>query len=251
MKTSPLIEEQLKKYAEKGILVPRTEKNQYLKVSYKGAGGLVPDKWNVKIYTSGSVVCVDMKILQDIAAGTLRAPDESKAVLQIDDAGWGFCLLGVMVGVCDGKRVKTDVVDVSFFQDPAYENKEYLREYARKGWNLVTQEFGATPETHRIEICSGYVNRSLKALLRDRGYEVNVVEVKGLLQDDLERLFREYVERVLGEDLGYDPKELMEQGGKSKVAWAYKKVLNWGYQHAPHLLKTGWKSLGDNLPNRR
>ena len=39
------------------------------------------------------------------------APDLQ--VLRIDDAGWGFPLCGVVVGVCDEQNVKTAVVPVS------------------------------------------------------------------------------------------------------------------------------------------
>lgn len=247
MKSNPQLESQLKKYADRGILKPRTENNPYLKVSYKGAGGLVPEKWNIKIYTSGSVVCVDNKFLQDILKDDLKTVDISKPVLQVDDAGWGFCLLGCMVGVSDGRRVETGVVDVSFFQNPAFENREYLREYTRKGYDIINQRFKATPETHRIEICSGYINKTLRSYLRDKGFDVSVVEIKGLLQDNLERLFREYVHKTLGEDLAYDPKELEAEGGKGMLAWAYNQVLDWGYKNTPHLLKSGWKSIGDSV----
>lgn len=247
MRSSIQLELQLKKYADKGILKPRTENNRYLKVSYKGTGGLVPEKWNIKIYTSGSVVCVDNKLLLDILQDDLKIADLSKPCLQIDDAGIGFPILGVMVGVSDGKCVETDVVNVSFFQNPAYDNREYLREYTRKGYNIITQRFNADPDTHRIEICSGYINQNLRSFLRDRGFDVSVLEIKGLLQDNLERFFREYVHKTLGEDLAYDPKELEAEGGKGMLAWAYNQVLDWGFKNAPHLLKTGWKSIGDSI----
>lgn len=193
MKSTPKLEAQLKKYASQGILVSRTENNKYLQVSYRGAGGLVPKKWNVKIYTSGSVVCVDMKLLHDILDDKLAPPDNSKKVLSIDDAGWGFVLCGAAVGVSDNERVEVDFVDVSFFQGPAFSDKEYLREYTRKGYKLLIEKFKADPETHRIEICSGYLNQRLRSFLRDKGFDVRIVEIKGLLQDRLEDLFRQHV----------------------------------------------------------
>lgn len=247
MKTSPKLELQLKKYLNKGILRSRIENNKYLKVSYKGTGNIISEKWNVKIYTSGSIVCVDTKILNEILNDNLKMPDVSKALIQCDDAGWGFPLLGCMVGVTDGKRVETDVVDVSYFQNPAYEKKEYLKEYTRKGYDIITKIFKATPDTHRIEICSGYINKNLRFFLRDKGFDVDVVEIKGLLQDNLERLFREYIHKTLGKDLAYDPKVINDKGSKGMLAWAYKQVLNWGYKNTPHLLKSGWKSIGDSV----
>lgn len=241
MNSTPRLEAQLKKYADRKILVSRTENNQYLKVSYRGTGGLVSEKWNVKIYTSGSVVCVDMKLLQDILEDKLEAPDDSKKVLKVDDAGWGFALCGVVVGVSDDEHVEADFVDVSFFQDPAFSSKQYLREYTRKGYNLLVQKFGAKPETHRIEICTGYLNQRLRSFLRERGFDVRVVEIKGLLQDSIEDVFRQHVFTMVGKNLAYDPKKL---GDTRKIARKYYEVVKWGKANCPHLLKTGWKAIG-------
>jgi len=116
MRSNPQMEQKLSECSRTGLIVPRTENNPYLKVSYRGAGDLVSDKWNVKIYTSRSVVCNDPPLLSDLINGRVRAPDTSKKLIQIDDSGWGFPLLGTMVGgACEGKVV-TDVVDV-FFQE--------------------------------------------------------------------------------------------------------------------------------------
>lgn len=247
MKTTPKLEDQLRKYASKGVITPRKENNQYLKVFYKGSGGLISEKWNVKIYSSGKVVCVDHDVLNDILEDALKEPDDSKIVLKVDDAGWGFALCGAAVGVSDDKRVEVDFVDVSYFQDPAFTNKEYLREYTRKGYNLIVDWFQAKPETHRIEICSGYLNQPLRAYLRDRGFEVRVVDIRGLLQDRLEDLFKQHVKEKVGRDLAYDPKEL---GDARKIAKKFYEVVEWGRENCPHLLKTGWKSLGQ-MPKRR
>jgi hypothetical protein len=243
MKSNPNMECALEKACKEGLITRRTENNAYLKVSYKGAGEALSEKWNVKIYTSGSVVCIDEKVLNDILAGTVGKIDKNKKVLQCDDSGWGFPLCGTMVGVTDGISVMTDIVDVSYFQTPAFEDKAYLTEYARKGWGLITKNFKATPDTHRIEICTGYINSELREILRHRGYDVTVVEIKGLLQDSLEGLFKEYVKKTLGVDLCYDPKELKTSQGRNAVSAHYYKALNWGKENAPHMLKTGWRSM--------
>jgi hypothetical protein len=244
LKSDPSLESALRSASDRGLIIPRSENNVYLRISYKGAGGAISEKWNVKIYFSGSVVCNDEKVLDDIIQNKVGVIDKSKSVLQIDDSGWGMPVCGVMVGVTDGKSVLTDVVNVSFFQSPSFEKKTYLAEYAKKGWKLVTEGFKATPKTHRVEICTGYVNTELKKLLRSGGYDVTVVEIKGLLQDTLEDLFKEYVRKTLGVDLAYDPKELKSSGGGNKaVAENYYRVLEWGQMNAPHLLKSGWKSM--------
>ena len=97
MRTSPKLETRLQELEQQGVIEKRFENNAYMKISYKGAGTLVTPKWNIKIYNSGSVVCTDGALLQSMLQGTLKAPDKSLKIIQVDDAGWGFPLLGVMV----------------------------------------------------------------------------------------------------------------------------------------------------------
>ena len=238
MKSTPQMEQTLQEAALKGLLVSRTENNQYLKVSYKGAGKEISDKWNVKIYTSGSVVCDDMIVLESLVNGSFKGPDTTLKVLQIDDAGGGFPLCGVMIGIANEVEIATDTVDVKFFQSPLYEEKQYLREYTKAGMQLI-KVMRATPQTHRVEICTGYINKELKDCLRLEGFDVRVTEIKGALQVCLEQLFKDYVQIETGKELGYDPKELK----KKDLGRAYYKVLNWGKQNAPQLLKSGWGSM--------
>ena len=240
MQSTPQMEKKLAELCRNGILVSRSEKNPYLKVSYKGAGSLVTPSWNIKIYTSGTVVCMDGGLLKKLLNNELTPPDLSKTCLQIDDAGIGFPLLGIMVGVTDGEQVKTGVVDVSFFHSPAYQEGLYHLEYARKGWDLITNGFGGNPQTHRIEICTGFINKKLKLLLQERGYDVRGTRIEGLLQDRLETIFRDYVLQTLGEDIYYDPKGM----GPRQIAWRYKEAIRWAYKNRPEVLKSGWKSLG-------
>ena len=194
-----MMETKLAEFSALGHLKPRTENNPYLKVSYKGAGGLVSEKWNVKIYTSGSVVCNDKKLLQDIIDGKVKPPDENLKVIQIDDAGVGFPICGVMLGVTDGKHVWTETVDVEFFQGANFSNQLYVKEYTRKGISLL-RSLKIKPETHRIEICTGFINQNLRNELRKYGFDVRGVEIKGLLQDQLEILFRQHVKFLADKD---------------------------------------------------
>lgn len=238
MKSNPKLESMLQEYVARGLIVPRTENNATLKCTYKGAGTLITEKWNVKIYNSGSIVCTDFQILNAIEKDELKAPDASLKVIQIDDAGWGFPLLGVMVGVTDGEQVWTDMVPVKFFQEPLFGKKAYLNDYAERGISIL-EEIGANPKKHRIEICTGYVNKNLKNALREMGFDVRVNEIKGLLQDQLEERFRYNVHGILGVDLAYDPKQI----GKAMLGKRYYEVLHWGQANAPQWLKSGWKSI--------
>lgn len=238
MKSSPAMEKALHEFQKKGYLTHRTENNQYLKVSYAGTGDPISKKWNVKIYTSGSVVTTDEKTLMDIVQGTFKPQDTTLKLIQIDDAGIGFPLGGVMVGVYDGTTIHTDTVDVSFFQGSLFDSQRYLIEYAMRGIDIITK-IGATPKTHRIEICSGFINTMLKDSLRDMGFDVAIVDIQGVLQDQLEGIFKQYIKGLTGLDLAYDPK-LQTPGQISKN---YYSVVGWGRKNAAHLLKTGWKSL--------
>jgi hypothetical protein len=231
-------EKLLEKAVLNGHIVSRTENNPYLKFSYKGTGELVSDKWNIKVYTSGKVVCNDVDTLDDIINNKLASPNSSLKLIQIDDAGWGFPLCGVMVGVTDGTKVLTNVVPVSYFQGKTFKTKKYLKVYSELGLELV-RTFEAKHQTHRIEICTGFINSQLKKDLRKLKFDVRVTEIKGLLQDELERLFKEHVKHETGLNLAYDPKSME----KKKIGRAYYNVLSYGMTQVPHLLKSGWKSM--------
>jgi hypothetical protein len=223
MRSSPQLEERLKDLYSKGELAPRTERNNYLKVSYCGAGKLISPKWNVKIYTSGAVVCNDLPLLKNILEGSL-VPAPSLPLIQIDDAGIGFPLCGAMVGITDGNQVWTNIIDVSFFQTPRFEKKQYVNEYASKGLVLLSR-LKITPQTSRIEICTGFINTRLKDILREQGYDVRVTEIKGLLQDNLERIFREHVHKEVGEDIAYDVKMIKNNEIPIKLLSGVKNML--------------------------
>lgn len=190
----------LKAAFEKGYLRKRQEANIYLMASYAGVEAYgISSKWNVKIYTYNfekrghSIVCVDDLVLRHLVEADFASfipPD--LPLLRIDDAGWGFPLGGVMVGVSDEQVVKTAVVPVEYFRNDTpnhFRSRKYLKIYSDLALQLL-QEFNATPATHRIEICSGYVNQPLRKRLRGRGFDVRVVEIKGLLQMELENMFR-------------------------------------------------------------
>lgn len=232
-----------------GVVKVRIENNPYLMVAYCGTGDLVSHKWNVKVYKPNkwtglqSIVCVDFHVLDEMVAKSGVPPEVSeKQVVTIDDSGWGFPLCGVMVGATDGERVETNVVPIRFFRHDtpeSFDTGAYLDEYARRGEELLWR-LGVTPKTHRIEICTGYVNTALREQLREHGYEVRVVEVTGLLQDELEETFRHYVEGELGQDIYFDPKELDKE---KVVPRRYHEAVEFGRVRCPHLLKTGWKGL--------
>ena len=242
IKTSDFLENLLKKMLFLKLIEIRTENNIHLKVSYKGCSSLFISKWNIKIYNTGSVVCTDIVSLRKYALGKLGPPDPSLKLVKIDDSGGGFPLCGILLGVEVNDIVYTAEVGVEYFKPGIFERKEYLKKYSDEGIKLLTQKLHVNPKTHRIEICSGFVNSTLRESLQKLCFDVRVVEIKGLLQDSLENYFKNYVEKETGVDLAYDPKEITEQ----KLVFQYNKALQWGIKNAPHLLKSGWKKMIDN-----
>lgn len=240
MRSSLRMENALQDYSKTGEITTRTENNKYLKLSYMGSGSLISKKWNVKIYNSGSVVTTDLKILKDIINGDIKPPDKNLKLIQIDDAGFGFPLCGVMIGVYDGRRIWTDTVEAELFQGDSYETKLYLKDYTQKGLQII-KKLNITPDKYRIEICSGFINKKIKNKLREMNFDVRIVDITGPLQDDLELLFKRHIaQETNGEVLAYDPKEMPD---KSLIGKKYYEVVRWGKKNAPHLLKTGWRAL--------
>ncbi|HBC73563.1 MAG: hypothetical protein A2008_09645 [Candidatus Wallbacteria bacterium GWC2_49_35] len=239
--------DKLKKAEALSLIRPLAENNQYLMCSYAGTGVISP-KWSVKIYAYSknkkghSMICTDTEVLNCFMADNFDFKPPALKLLKIDDAGWGFPLCGVMVGVTDEAVIHTDVVPVEFFQGENFAAKKYLKEYTERGLRLIGEKFGATPATHRVEICTGFVNKMLRDELRKLGFHVRVIEVKGMLQDGLEERFRQYVHTELATDIYYDPKEI----ARTDLPRKFNAVLEFGKKHFPLKLKTGWKSIGES-----
>jgi len=239
----------LKQASKRGFVSDKPENNPYLLASYTGVEGKgITPKWNVKIYSYNkkkkghSLVCGDEHVLSRLLDEDYESfVPPNLRIMRVDDAGWGFPLCGVMVGVSDEEVVQTAVVPVEYFRDDAehsFQTKEYLQRYTDLATQLLDQ-FGASPFTHRIEICTGFVNQPLRDRLRELGYDVRVVEIKGLLQDELEELYKTHVIEEVGLDIYYDPKKL----DKSEISRRYRECLEYGNNNCPHLIKTGWDAL--------
>jgi len=249
VKEAEFVLEKLRQASAEGFVASKSENNPYLLAAYVGVEGRgITPKWNVKIYTYNkkkkghSLVCVDEHILAKLLEGDYESftpPDLQ--VLRIDDAGWGYPLCGMAVGVSDEQEVQTAIVPVEYFRDNVdnhFQTKRYLKEYKDLAIQLLGQ-FGANPGTHRIEICTGFVNLPLRDELRSLGYDVRVEEIKGMLQDKLEEVYREYVIEEVGSDLYYDPKKM----NKSEIPRMYDESIKYGKEHCPDKIKSGWNAI--------
>jgi len=241
MDVRPIDSETFKMIKDLG-LPRRDQANPYVVLSLHGDGKRLPASWNATIYRDAKdrlkIVSSSLSALQKLL------PVETKQTIQVDDAGWGFPLGGVLIGATDGLRVETGLIDTRFFQGERFKSHAYLDEAARITLELVKQLHGHPGETP-VEVCPGYVNsKSREALERD-GYEVRVTVITGLLQDQLEKRFKEYVQSI-GYSYYYDPKET------DNPASAFEKVIRWVDEKPDErmiIAKTGWKYFRTRLKN--
>jgi len=115
------------------------ENNQWLLLHVKGDGEKAPQSWNAKIYTNSAgnmkVVTTDMATLTALLDGRQQAQKmappakyEASRVISIDDSGWGFPLLGTLIGLHDSldNSIHIGEVSVKYYQSPFFERKDYL-----------------------------------------------------------------------------------------------------------------------------
>jgi hypothetical protein len=151
----------------------------------------------------------------------------------IDDAGWGDLILGVVIGTLKlpDRRYLERRIPVSSFQPPNFENKQYLDDAVKIAEEIV--EVMRPDSETRFKICSGYVLSSIRRHLRDRGFNVEEVEITGELQEMVERSFVIWCKEV-----GV-PEERLEDKRRfwTLLEWVAEKP-----KIREKLVKTGWKS---------
>ncbi|HMK46272.1 MAG TPA: hypothetical protein VK436_06565 [Methanocella sp.] len=233
--------ETYKMIADLGL--PRREQaNPYVVLSVRGDGDRAPESWTATVYRNAKgrlkLVTSDDSILRMLVSDGLEhgASVDGARVLQIDDSGWGFPLGGVMIGATDGFRVETGLIETKYFQDELFSLHSYLPEAAHITLQLV-RLLGGRPGSTRVEICPGYVNSESRKALEREGYETRTKEITGLLQNELERRFKEYV-MTLGYQDYYDPKAIRSP------TMAFDQVIRWIDEDPAERLKiakTGWK----------
>ena len=158
--------------------------------------------------------------------------------LQIDDAGVGDLLHGVVLGAY---RPETDefsygMVDVGFFQQPEFGKKGYLEEASEVVKHVIERlKLG---ESEPILICSSYIfERAVHDLEEKYGKErVTVTKITGEAQRHVETAYLDEIR-----NLGYEPLAEREE----KRARSFFHMLRWlkneprRFKHA----KTGWPRL--------
>ena len=157
----------------------------------------------------------------------------SRKEILIDDAGWGDLILGVVIGALKppDRRYMERRIPVSSFQPPNFENKKYLDD-AVKIADEIVEVMRPDVETH-FKVCSGYVLSGIRTHLRDRGFDVEEVEITGELQEMVEKSYIRWCIEV-----GV-PAERLED---KRRFWALLEWVGERPELREKLVKTGWKS---------
>ena len=212
-------------------LPERQENNDSLAYSCYGDGVRADGKFNIKVYSGKrglTVVTNDDHTFRCLLNGESTQPKEVKRTISIDDSGVGFLLGGVLCGIHDSHddSITTRVIEVKFFQGDNRHRKKYLDAYGKEAVRVV-EDRHPDKATTLIRICTGFVNTKAKEALRKLGYFVEVCEIKGKLQDELESLHKKYIESTYGYKGYIDPK------GKTghELSREFHKLKRWVYEN--------------------
>jgi len=158
--------------------------------------------------------------------------------LQIDDAGVGDLLDGVVVGAYreETGEFSYDMIDVEFFQPPRFARKAYLGRASEIVFKII--ERMRLRENEPIMICSSFIfERAVRDLEEKYGKEtITVTKITDGAQRFVETAYLDEIR-----NLGYEP--LAERD--EKRAKSFFHMLRWlkkdprRFRHA----KTGWPRL--------
>ena len=117
-------------------------------------------------------------------------------MIQIDDAGWGSLVGGVIIGACRVESPKTQhafgEIPVSYFQGEAFKKKLYLGMAANLALELLDELHVDKKEL--VEVCTGYVLEAVRIKLMAERYQVTATKIGEPLQTLIEQ---ELLDRVL------------------------------------------------------
>jgi hypothetical protein len=181
-------------------------------------------------------------------------------MLQIDDAGWGCLVGGVVIGCYRmppepapgalqlGGEFVSGVIAPSYFQNDAaeepnrYSRRRYLDEAAQVAATCLAR-LKATP-AEEVAICSGHVLDGVRAWLSSQGYRWHTARITGALQEQAERAFQLHLAE-LGFNVGYDL--LIDHDSAGLFWWRQIQWLKGGDVNAlapdparAAVCKTGW-----------
>jgi hypothetical protein len=117
-------------------------------------------------------------------------------LLDIDDAGWGDMLDGVVLGFLrvESSAFISKVIDVRFFQPPMFAEKDYLDEALRLTREALKEL--AVDKSEELRICTAPVLEKVRKTLSEEGYKVTPSKIVGELQTRVEMAFIKRLEKL-------------------------------------------------------
>jgi len=166
--------------------------------------------------------------------------------LQIDDAGVGDLLLGVVVGAyrLETGEFRYDMIDVQFFQQPKFSRKAYLGKASEIAIQIINEM--RVQENEPIQICGSYIfEEAVRDLEQKYGKQrVTVTKITNGAQRFVETAYLDEVR-----NLGYEPLAEREE----KRAQSFFHMLRWIKQDRRRFrnAKTGWPRLKRYVRQRK
>jgi len=158
--------------------------------------------------------------------------------IQIDDAGVGDLLHGVVIGAHrkETSEFHYDLIPVRYFQEPDFKQKLYLKKATEVTLNLLTQM--KIQEREQVEICTSFLFDEARPVLVEQLGEKRV-RAKAITGEAQDRVEGAYLDEI--RNLGYEP--ISERDDKR--AKSFFHMLRWIKKDRSRLkyAKTGWPRL--------
>lgn len=169
---------------------------QYMIANYQGNGDKVPANFRVSIYQGRkgySVVSTCKHELQELISGRNPWNKKAKRIVQIDDAGFGCIIAGVMIGLYDrhNGKIYSEIIPPEIFRK---DQQIYLRAVTQACFNLL-ERIRIKQESTIIEMCTSYVFTDAREKLREVGWDVRSAQITGYFQDRLEAEYKKYLKK--------------------------------------------------------
>ena len=167
----------------------------------------------------------------------------SKVTIQIDDAGWGDPIGGVVLGIL---RIHTSEylvkeIEVTHFQGENFTRKTFLG----RGLELVLEALKCLKVSldEPIEVCRGTVLDGVREGLKMKGYTVVPTKIEGRLQELVETTF---VNILAEHGINGVPRVSGKERFFQQLEWIQADL-----KHRERYAKTGWKNWSTKLRNWR
>ena len=161
---------------------------------------------------------------------------EGEYMLQIDDAGSGSLIGGVVIGAVRVENLDYyyEIIPVKYFTSPYFEEKKYM-DYCIKIIKNILKHFNVN-KSEEIQICQGYIFDKARVYLKNNGYNFISTKIEEPLQSVVENTYYEYSIK-----LGI-PYEYLKY---TKYPFHLHRLLKWvfcDFEKRKKICKTGWKS---------